>query len=188
VITGDPASRSHQPTPPLIRDSRDDDLAAITAIYAHYVSTSAATFETEPPDLAEMTRRRAAVLAAGLPYLIAEVDGAVAGYAYATVYRGRSAYRFTAEDSIYVHHAQVRAGVGRALLTALIEQCEARGCRQMVAVISDGVVTGSIRLHERAGFEMAGTLRSVGFKFGRWIDTVRMQRALGEGDSTLPEP
>jgi L-amino acid N-acyltransferase YncA len=170
----------------LIRDSRDDDLTAVAAIYAHYVPTSAATFETEAPDLAEMTRRRAAVLASGLPYLVAEVDGAVAGYAYATIYRGRAAYRFTAEDSIYVHHAHVRAGVGRALLSALIEQCETRGCRQMIAVISDGEATGSIRLHERAGFVMAGALRSVGFKFGRWIDTVRMQRALGEGDTTLP--
>ncbi|HVT38715.1 MAG TPA: GNAT family N-acetyltransferase [Gemmatimonadaceae bacterium] len=187
MSSDDPTLRAPETAQLLIRDSRDDDLGAITAIYAHYVPTSAATFETEPPDLAEMTRRRAAVLAAGLPYLIAEVNGAVAGYAYATIYRGRLAYRFTAEDSIYVHHAYVRAGIGRALLAALIESCEARGCRQMIAVISDGVTTGSIRLHERAGFEMAGTLRSVGFKFGRWIDTVRMQRALGEGDSTLPE-
>lgn len=171
---------------PLVRDCRDSDIGAVTAIYAHYVRTSVATFETEPPHELEFAGRRTAVLAAGLPYVVAELDGAVAGYAYATVYRGRAAYRFTAEDSIYVHRSCMRAGVGRALLAALIDSCEARGCRQMVAVISGSDNVASIGLHERAGFEMAGTLRSVGFKFGRWIDTVRMQRALGDGDSTQP--
>jgi L-amino acid N-acyltransferase YncA len=173
-------------TPSAIRPSRDDDIVAIASIYGHHVRTSAGTFETEPPTAAEMAARRSAVLSAGLPYLVAEVDGVVAGYAYATVYRSRAAYRFTAEDSIYVHPAHMGAGVGRALLTALIERCEALGCRQMIAVIGDRENAASIRLHERAGFVMAGTLRSVGFKFGRWIDTVRMQRTLGEGDATLP--
>jgi L-amino acid N-acyltransferase YncA len=171
---------------PVIRDSRDDDVGAVASIYAHHVLTSAGTFETEPPDAAEMAARRSSVLSAGLPYLVAEVDAVVAGYAYATVYRSRAAYRFTAEDSIYVHPAHMGSGVGRALLTALIARCEALGCRQMIAVIGDRENTASIRLHERAGFVMAGTLRSVGFKFGRWIDTVRMQRTLGEGDATLP--
>jgi len=115
------------------------------------------------------------------------LDGEVVGYAYATVYRGRSAYRFTAEDSIYVHHAHGRKGIGSALLAALIEACEAAGCRQMVAVIGDRENLASIRLHERFGFTPAGELASVGFKFGRWLDTVRMQRALGAGDTTLPD-
>jgi phosphinothricin acetyltransferase len=121
-----------------------------------------------------------------MPYLIAELDGKIVGYAYATIYRGRSAYRFTAEDSIYVHHEHGNAGIGTALLGALIETCEAAGCRQMVAVIGDSANRASIRLHERFGFRAAGELKSVGFKFGRWIDTVRMQRALGVGDGAMP--
>ncbi len=168
-----------------IRPCADPDLPAITAIYAHHVQHGIASFEEVPPTLAEMTARRAKVLGEGLPYLVAEADGAVVGYAYATIYRTRTAYRYTAEDSIYVHHAHIGRGVGRALLGALIAECEARGCRQMVAGISDEA-GGSVRLHESFGFTHAGRLKSVGYKFGRWIDTVRMQRALGPGDTAPP--
>lgn len=169
-----------------VRAATDADLPAIAAIYAHWVLHGPATFEEVPPSEAEMTARRTKVLAAGLPYLAAEIDGTLVGYAYATVYRERSAYRFTAEDSIYVHPDFNRKGVGAALLGALIERCESLGCRQMVAVIGDSANSPSIRLHERFGFEAAGVLKSVGFKFGRWLDTVRMQRALGPGASTPP--
>ena len=133
-----------------------------------------------------MAGRREHVLSEGMPYFVAEVGGKVVGYAYATIYRTRSAYRFTAEDSIYVHHEHAGQGIGRDLLGALLEACERSGCRQMVAVISDGHASGSVRFHERFGFRPAGELKSVGFKFGRWIDTVRMQRALGEGDGSIP--
>jgi phosphinothricin acetyltransferase len=169
-----------------VRPGTDADLPAVTAIYAHFVRNGAGTFEETPPSLEEMTARRAHVLAERMPYLVAELDGEVVGYAYATIYRGRSAYRFTAEDSIYVHHEHARGGIGSALLAALIETCEAIGCRQMIAVIGDRENRGSIRLHERFGFTPAGELKSVGFKFGRWLDTVRMQRALGAGDGTPP--
>ncbi len=135
-----------------------------------------------------MAARRNSILADGMPYLVAVLDGDIVGYAYATVYRGRSGYRFTAEDSIYVHHEHTRSGIGSALLGELISACEAAGCRQMVAVIGDPDNPASVELHQRFGFEPAGELRSVGFKFGRWIDTIRMQRALGAGDTTLPEP
>lgn len=161
-------------------------MPAITAIYAHFVLHGSGTFEEIPPSLQEMTARRARVLAEGLPHLVAELDGAVAGYAYATIYRSRSAYRFTAEDSIYVHHERAGSGIGSALLGELIDRCEALGCRQMIAVIGDSENRASIGLHEKFGFRPAGELRSVGYKFGRWIDTVRMQRALGAGDSTPP--
>ena len=169
-----------------IRPSAVADMPAVAAIYAHFVHHGSGTFEETPPSVEEMTNRRSQVLAERMPYLVAELDGTVVGYAYATIYRSRSAYRFTAEDSIYVHHEQGRSGVGSALLAALIEACEAAGCRQMVAVIGDRENRGSIALHERFGFQPAGVLRSVGFKFGRWIDTVRMQRALGAGDRALP--
>lgn len=169
-----------------IRNSRDGDIPAITAIYAHFVRHGTGTFEEVPPTEAEMSARRQHVLAEGMPYLVAELDGEVVGYAYATVYRTRSAYRFTAEDSVYVHHAHARSGVGTALLAALIQACEAIGCRQMIAVIGDRANEGSIRLHERFGFQPAGELKSVGWKFGRWLDTVRMQRTLGPGDAEPP--
>lgn len=161
-------------------------MAAVTAIYAHFVLHGSATFEETPPSLTEMTNRRAHVLSERMPYFVAELGGKIVGYAYATIYRSRSAYRFTAEDSIYVHHEHGNAGIGSALLAALIEACEAAGCRQMVAVIGDRANHASIRLHERFGFRAGGELKSVGFKFGRWIDTVRMQRALGMGDGALP--
>jgi L-amino acid N-acyltransferase YncA len=171
---------------PIVRACREADMAAVTAIYAHYVKHASGTFEESPPAQAEMERRRRHVLEESLPFLVAELHDAIVGYAYATVYRSRSAYRFTAEDSIYVHPGHARTGIGSLLLGTLIESCERAGCRQMVAVIGDRENHGSIRLHERFGFQPAGELRSVGFKFGRWIDTVRMQRALGPGDDSLP--
>src|SRR5581483_4734031 len=169
-----------------VRSATDADLPAIAAIYAHWVLYGSASFEEVPPSEGEMAARRQKVLTSGLPYLVTvDEAGALLGYAYATVYRERSAYRYTAEDSIYVHPEHCRKGVGAALLAELIRECEARGCRQMVAVIGDSANAASIGLHERMGFRHAGTLRSVGFKFGRWLDSVRMQRALGEGDATL---
>ena len=170
----------------LIRPSRDSDLSAVTAIYRPAVLHGTASFELEPPDEAEMARRRRALLEGGYPYLVAERDGAVVGYAYAGAYRPRPAYRFTVEDSIYVAPDRQGSGVGRALLVALIEACEALGFRQMVAVIGDSASQGSIRLHESLGFRPVGVLEAIGFKHGRWLDTVLMQRPLGHGASTPP--
>jgi len=169
-----------------VRPATDDDVAAITKIYAHYVRNGTVTFEIEPPDSSEMARRRADVQKHKLPYLVAQVNGSVAGYAYAVPYRPRRAYRFTVEHSIYVHPAHIGQGLGRMLLPALIADCEQRGYRQMIAVIGGSDNIASIRLHENFGFTHAGVLRTVGFKFGRWLDSVLMQRALGSGDATLP--
>lgn len=173
---------------PVIRPSQEDDLAAICAIYAHHVSYGLATFEEAPPDVAELGRRRAELLARGLPHLVAELDGVVVGYAYAGPYRPRPAYRHTVEDSVYLAPQHVRRGVGRALLAQLIDACTAAGYRQMVAVIGDSANAPSIGLHAALGFREAGLLRSVGFKLGRWVDTVLMQRPLGPGDAELPRP
>ena len=170
----------------LIRPAAEADLPAITAIYDHAVRTGTATFELIPPDLAEMTRRFGALREGGFPYLAAELDGAVVGYAYAGPYRPRPAYRFTVENSIYLAPASHRRGIGIQLLQRLIAECEARGYRQMIAVIGDSANAGSIGVHTRAGFQMIGTHPSVGLKFGRWLDTVMMQLALGEGDTTIP--
>ena len=170
----------------VIRDSREDDLAHVHSIYSHHVLHGTASFEEEPPSLEELARRRADVLARGLPYLVAELDGRVVGYSYAAPYRSRRAYRYTIENSVYVDHRLSRRGIGRKLLHELIDRCEGGRWRQMVAVIGDSNHTASIALHEQAGFRLVGTLRSVGFKFGGWLDTVLMQRALGAGDSTLP--
>ena len=170
----------------MIRDSRDGDVARIAVIYAHHVRHGVASFEEVPPAADELARRRADVLDRGLPYLVAELDGNVVGYAYASPYRARSAYRFSLEDSVYVDPACHRRGAGRALLGALIARCEAGPWRQMIAVIGDSANHASIGLHARLGFRPAGTLRSVGFKFGRWIDSVLMQRPLGADDGTLP--
>lgn len=177
------------PVPPslTVRPSRDDDVAAITAIYAHHVLHGTASFEEAAPDAAEIARRRAAVLEQGFPYLVAESDGAVVGYAYAGLYRVRSAYRFTAEDSIYIHPDRARQGIGRALLPVLIDRCTALGYRQMVAVIGGADNAGSIGLHSAFGFAHVGRLPAVGFKFGRWIDSILMQRPLGEGADSVPE-
>jgi L-amino acid N-acyltransferase YncA len=172
---------------PIIRPSREDDVATIAAIYAHHVRHGIASFEEEPPSQAEIARRRADIVVRGLPYLVAERSGAVVGYAYASLYRTRSGYRFTVEDSIYISADAVRRGIGRALLDELIGRCTALGYRQMVAVIGGSDTWPSIRLHEAVGFAHAGVLRAVGFKFGAWVDTVLMQRPLGPGASTLPQ-
>ncbi|MCA8967663.1 MAG: N-acetyltransferase [Planctomycetes bacterium] len=171
---------------PSIRDAVDTDLPAIQAIYAHHVTHGLASFELEPPDLAEMTRRRADLLARGMPYIVAEHGGTVAGYAYAGPYRPRPAYRFLVENSVYVHPERQRLGIGGALLAALVDRCEAWGARQMIAVIGDSGNAPSIALHALHGFSHAGVIRSAGFKHGRWVDTVLMQRAIGAGDTTLP--
>lgn len=170
-----------------IRSATPADIPAITEIYAEAVNHGTATFELEPPDAGEMRRRFDDLHRGGFPYLVAEADGRIAGYAYAGLYRARPAYRFTVENSVYLTPATHRRGIGLALLTELIAQCEARGYRQMVAVIGDSANAASIGVHARAGFEMTGTLRHVGFKFGRWLDTVLMQRALGEGGSSTPD-
>ena len=165
-----------------IRPARPEDIPAIARIYGHAVRHGTASFELEPPDEAEMRRRQRALLEGNYPYLVAELDGAVAGYAYAGPYRARPAYRFSVEDSVYIAPEMQRRGVGHALLQRLIADSEARGFRQMVAVIGDSAQAASIALHDRAGFRHVGTLRSVGFKFGRWLDSVLMQRALGADD------
>ena len=167
---------------PTIRPCELPDLPAITAIYRHAVLTGTASFEIDPPDLAEMTRRRAALAEEGYPYLVAEVEDGVAGYAYAGPYRARPAYRGTVENSVYVAGSTRRTGIGRILLDRLIEAAADAGFRQMIAVIGDSGNLPSIRLHERAGFCHAGILKSVGWKHGRWLDTVLMQRPLGPGD------
>ena len=169
-----------------VRDAEDADLADIQAIYAHHVLHGLATFEEVPPPVDEMAGRRAAVLAAGLPYLVAELDGRVAGYSYATAFRPRPAYRHTIEDSVYVRDGMAGHGIGVALLGELIRRCEAGPWRQMIAVIGDSANAASIGLHRRMGFVHAGTLVAVGFKLGRWVDTVQMQRALGAGSATPP--
>jgi phosphinothricin acetyltransferase len=170
-----------------IRPAADADLPAVQAIYAHHVLHGSASFETVPPDLAEMTRRHADITRRGMPYLVADVGGEVLGYAYAGPYRPRAAYRFTLEDSVYVAEGAAGRGVGRRLLDRLIADATALGYRQMLAVIGDSGNLGSIVLHQRAGFTHLGTLQSVGFKFGRWLDVVLMQRALGAGDAELPK-
>jgi L-amino acid N-acyltransferase YncA len=171
----------------IIRPSSDGDMAAIAAIYGHHVTHGTGSFETEPPDVNEMRHRRAAVVERGLPYLVAaDSDGTVLGYAYAGAYRPRIAYANTVENSVYVRHDCVGRGIGRSLLQALIERCEALGFRQMVAVVGDSANQASVRLHETLGFRLVGTLRSVGHKHGRWLDTVLLQRALGDGDETDP--
>jgi phosphinothricin acetyltransferase len=169
-----------------IRPCRPGDIPSIEAVYAWHVRHGLATFEVEPPDAAELQRRRTSVLALGLPYLVAERGGRVVGYAYASLYRARPAYRHTAEDSIYVAADQTGQGVGRALLGALLPLCAEAGYRQMVAVIGDSGNAASIGLHRAMGFRQVGLLPAVGFKFGRWVDSVLMQRPLGPGDSTLP--
>ena len=170
-----------------IRDATENDLAAIQAIYAHHVNHGLASFEEVPPDIAEITRRRDVARDQNLPYLVAEKDGAVNGFAYASLFRGRPAYRYTVEDSVYIAPDALGAGIGSALLSALIEQCTERGFRQMMAVIGDSDNQASIGLHAKYGFVQTGLMPSVGFKFGRWVDSVSMQRPLGPGDTTLPE-
>ena len=162
------------------------DLPAIHAIYAHHVLHGLATFEEEPPSVEELGRRFGDVTRRGLPYLVAEIEGVGAGYGYCAPYRPRSAYRYTLEDSIYVRHDMTGRGVGRRLLEELIRRCEGLGYRQIIAVIGDSANAGSIGVHAACGFLRVGTLRSAGFKFGRWVDSVYMQRSLGPGDATRP--
>jgi L-amino acid N-acyltransferase YncA len=169
-----------------IRPTIAADLAAITEIYAHEVREGTATFELVPPDLAEMTRRFQVLMDGGFPYLVAELDGSVVGYAYASSYRPRPAYRFTVENSVYLRPQVHRRGIGRQLLERLIAECGTRGFRQMIAVIGDSANTASVGVHVRCGFQMIGTHPSVGLKFGRWLDTVMMQRELGDGAKTVP--
>ena len=178
--------RSESARPVLIRACGAADMAGVQAIYAHHVLHGLATFEEVPPDEAEMARRRDEVLGRGLPYLVAEKDGRLLGYAYAGPYRARSAYRFAVEDSIYLDPGAMGRGIGTRLLAGLIADCTAAGARQMLAVIGDSGNAGSIAVHARAGFRHVGTFRSVGFKFGRWVDTVLMQLPLGPGDGTTP--
>jgi L-amino acid N-acyltransferase YncA len=170
----------------LVRPSRDADIAAIARIYAHHVLHGLASFEEVPPDAAELAARRQKVLSYGLPHLVAERAGNVVGYSYAGPYHSRSGYRFTLEDSVYVDAGQLGQGVGRALLSRLIAACEQGPWRQMIAVIGDSANQASISLHASQGFRRIGTYGSVGFKFGRWVDSVLMQRELGEGARTLP--
>jgi L-amino acid N-acyltransferase YncA len=170
-----------------LRPAGEGDMDAVAAIYAHHVLTGRGSFETEPPSAQEMRRRRREVLSRGLPYLVAEMPGgAVVGYAYATLYRQRAAYRHTVENSVYVRPDMARRGIGRRLLKALIVGCESAGFRQMVAVVGDSANLASIRLHEALGFRLVGTLRAVGRKHGLWLDTVFLQRPLGEGDGSPP--
>jgi len=170
---------------PLIRPSRDEDLPAITAIYAHHVLHSTGTFETEPPSVADMTARRADVLSKGLPYLVAEEDGRIAGFAYGNWFKPRPAYRYSVEDSIYLAPDLHRKGLGRALLTELLARCEAAGIRKMMAIIGDSANAGSVGVHLALGFTQVGIIESCGWKFGAWRDIVIMQKTLGAGD-TLP--
>lgn len=170
-----------------IRPSRDDDLAAITAIYAHHVRHGTGTFETEPPTAAEMTARRADVLAKGLPYLVAEEDGEVSGFAYCNWFKPRPAYRFSAEASIYMADAARGRGLGARLLAALSQAAEAAGIRKLIAVIGDSANAGSIGVHRGQGFTEVGVLKDCGWKFGQWRDVVLMEKVLGEGSTTKPE-
>jgi len=169
-----------------IRPAKIPDIAAITRIYAHAVKTGTASFELEPPAEAEMRRRMQALIDGKFPYFVAESDGAVAGYAYASLYRTRPAYRFTLEDSVYVAAEAHRRGIGKALLEKLIEAATGLGYRQMVAVIGDSEQAASIGVHRSCGFAPAGNLKTIGWKFGRWLDTPFMQRALGDGATTSP--
>jgi len=171
---------------PLLRPAVAADVPAITAIYAHAVLYGTASFEIEPPDEGEMANRFRALAGAGFPYLAAELDGAVRGYAYAGPYRTRVAYRNTLEDSIYVAPEFHGRGIGRALVDRLLAEATALGFRQMIAVIGDSAQIASIALHRAAGFRMVGTFEAVGFKFGRWLDTVLMQRPLGPGAGIAP--
>lgn len=171
----------------IIRESRDGDVAAVAAIYGHHVLHGVASFEEVPPSGEEMARRRGDIVSRGFPYLVAERGGRVVGYCYAGPYRARIGYRFTVEDSIYIDESEVGRGIGRALLAQVIDRVAAQGYRQMIAVIGGSETLPSIRLHAALGFTEIGTFPSIGFKFGRWIDSVYMQRALGPGQTTLPQ-
>jgi L-amino acid N-acyltransferase YncA len=170
----------------LIRPSRDEDVVAITAIYAHHVLHGTGTFEMDPPSLADMAGRRADVLSKGLPWLVSEEGGQVTGFAYCNWFKPRPAYRFSAEDSIYIAPHAKGQGLGRALLAELCAQAERDGVRKLIAVIGDSANTGSIGVHRTNGFSHVGVLTSCGWKFDRWLDVVLMEKALGFGDTTSP--
>jgi phosphinothricin acetyltransferase len=172
---------------PTIRPSTDQDIPAITAIYAHHVLNGTGTFETTPPTEQDMAARRADVLAKDLPYLVAEEDGRILGFAYCNWFKPRPAYRYSAEDSIYMADGARGRGAGKQLLTALAQEAEAAGVRKLIAVIGDSANLGSVRVHESIGFTPVGVLKSCGWKFGKWLDVVLMEKALGVGDSTSPE-
>jgi L-amino acid N-acyltransferase YncA len=175
-------------TPPvLIRASQDDDIDAIATYYRESVATGTASWEYDPPSVEEMARRRHAVIAGGFPYLVAECDGRVIGYCHASTYRARIGYRFVVEDSVYVAPDMHGRGVGKTLLMSAIAECEKLGFRQMIAVIGDSENAGSIALHERCGFQHAGRFNGIGYKFGRWLDSMQMIRALGAGGGTAPD-
>ena len=171
-----------------IRPSRDPDLPAITAIYAHHVLTGTGTFETVPPTLEDMTARRAEVLAKGLPFLVAEERGQVLGYAYCQWFKPRPAYRFSAEDSIYLHPDASGKGLGKELLSVLCAQAQQAGIRKLIAVIGDSDNAASVGVHRSLGFESVGRLKSCGWKFDKWLDVVLMDKSLGESDLTPPAP
>jgi L-amino acid N-acyltransferase YncA len=170
----------------LVRPAAPQDLPAIQFIYAHHVLNGLASFEEEAPPLEEMRRRFEEITSRGLPYLVAEEGGEILGYGYCSLYRTRSAYRYTLEDSIYVKHGKQGKGIGKAVLAELIARCTALGYRQIIAVIGDSANAGSIAVHASLGFVRAGNLRSTGYKFGRWVDSVLMQLPLGTGDGTKP--
>ncbi len=172
---------------PTIRPCQDADLPVVTTIYAHHVLHGTGTFETEPPTLADMTARRADVLARGLPYLVAEESGQVLGFAYCNWFKPRPAYRFSAEDSIYLAPEAAGKGLGRLLLTALATEAQAVGVRKLIAVIGDSANAGSVGVHQALGFTRVGVLKSCGWKFGQWRDVVLMEKVLGDGDQTPPE-
>ena len=171
---------------PLVRPATAADLEAVTAIYRHHVLHGLASFELEPPDANEIERRYTAIRELGLPYFVAELKGKVVGYAYAGVYRERPAYRYTVENSVYVDSECTGHGIGSALMPVLIDACAAAGRRQIIAVIGDSANHASIKLHERFGFARIGTLPAVGYKFGRWVDSVLMQKEIGEGSHAPP--
>ncbi len=180
-----PAPR-RKPSPVGVRDALDGDIEAIHTVYSHYVLRTTASFEEIPPGITEMHARYTAIRALGLPYLVAEIDGEVLGYSYASPFRPRSAYRYTIEDSIYIAPFVIGQGIGTTLLSALIERCTKLDYRQMIGVIGDSANQSSIALHRKLGFRQEGVLRGVGLKFGRWMDVVIMHRALGKSDAKPP--
>jgi|EP01036_Dinobryon_divergens_P052108 phosphinothricin acetyltransferase len=193
--TGHPASDTLKSLPlyngslalPLIRPSREEDIPAITAIYRHHVLTGTGTFEIDPPSETDMASRRADVLSKGLPYLVLEQDKVVLGFAYCNWFKPRPAYRFSAEDSIYLASNAHRRGLGKALLAELCSRAERAGVRKLLAVIGDSSNAGSIGLHQTLGFSHVGVLKSCGWKFDRWLDVVMMEKPLGAGDSSAPQ-
>ena len=174
-------------SPIFIRASRDADVDAISTIYAHHVLHGTGTFETEPPTAVDMAARRADVLAKNLPYLVAEQDGRVVGFAYCNWFKPRPAYRYSAEDSIYIADEARGQGLGAQLLTALVQAAEAAGVRKLIAVIGDSANAGSVGVHRKQGFSHVGVIKDCGWKFGEWRDIVLMEKVIGAGSSTRPE-